>query len=272
VAKPVVLSPSALDRYRACPRQFLLADLERRPRREAPSESLVIANAVHEALELFFGLEPEERDPLLLEMALRHAWPRHRRGVVFLSREHEAAVGRSALELVEGYCMSFDTSVGQIARETRVSFPVAPRIVVAGRVDRVELVPDDREPPDPRERRAIEVIDYKTGSRVADEQELLWDPAVQIYVLGAARRFDRPVRAVRLQYLRHGHEVRVEVDEEVEALLRRRLARTIAELRADTEWQAVVDMHCNWCPVEEHCSARSQVRREELQPVEGMPF
>lgn len=267
--RPTVLSPTAIDRYRTCPQQFLLADLERRPRREAPSESLVVANAVHEALELFFGLEPDERDPLLLETALRHVWPRHRGNVVFLSREHEAAVGRAALDLVQRYCRSFDITVAQIARETRVSVNAAPGIVVAGRIDRVELCGWDA---DDGERAAIEVIDYKTGRRILDEQELLWDPAVQVYVLGAAERFARAVQAVRLQYLLAGEEVRIDVDEEIVALLRRRLEATVAELRADSEWEARVDTHCNWCPVEEHCEARIVVRADELQPAEGMPF
>jgi RecB family exonuclease len=260
------LSPSAIDRYRGCPRQFLLADLERRPRREAPSESLVIANSVHEALELFFGLEPAERNPVFLELALRHVWPRHRKNVVFLSREHEAAVGRSALELVRRYCGAFDTSVAQIARETRVSVPVAPGIVVAGRVDRVERVPGDGGS------EAIEVIDYKTGSRIADEQELMWDPAVQVYVLGAARKFARPVSAVRIQYLAHGEEVRIDVDDEVATRLETRLRATIAELSADREWEARVGAQCHWCPVEEHCEARANVALADMQPIEGMPF
>jgi RecB family exonuclease len=265
--RPVVLSPSAIDRFRSCHRQFLLADLERRPRRDEPSESLVVANAVHHALELFFGLEPAERKPAVLELALRHVWPRHRNGAEFLSREHEAAVGRSALELVRRYTDSFDTSVDQIARETRVSFVAAPGIVVAGRIDRVERVDDGSGVCE-----GIELIDYKTGTRIPDERELLWDPAVQIYVLGAAARFGRPVRAVRLQYLRHGEEVRIDVDDEVVALLRRRLETTIAEVRAERDWEASVGTRCNWCPVEEHCDARAVVRRDDLQPIEGMPF
>jgi RecB family exonuclease len=278
MTRPAVLSPSAIDRYRVCPRQFLLVDLERRRQRETPSESLVIANAVHEALELFFGLEPAERDPALLELALRHVWPKHRRGIVFLSREHEAAVGRKALDLVQRYPAAFETSVAQVARETRVSLQVSPGVVVAGRVDRVELVGD----PDVTDMASsssegvaggtIEVIDYKTGSRVPDEQELLWDPAVQVYVLGAARRFGRAVSAVRMQYLVRGEEVRIDVDDSIVEVLDRRLRSIVAELRSDAEFEPRVDAHCTWCPVAEHCDARSQVRPEDLQPVIGMPF
>jgi hypothetical protein len=103
------LSPSALERYRACPRQFLHVDVERVPRGE-PGPTLAIANAVHGTLELFFGVDVERRTPELLERALRSVWPKHRTRDTFASREEEAAAGRQALDLLARFARSFDLS------------------------------------------------------------------------------------------------------------------------------------------------------------------
>ena len=49
------LSPSALDRFRACPKQFYLSDIERAPREAETSTVLMQGNAIHAALEKFYG-------------------------------------------------------------------------------------------------------------------------------------------------------------------------------------------------------------------------
>ncbi len=91
---PDRLSPAALGRYRSCPQSFYLSDVERLPRDEQPSPVLCQANAVHHALERFFGLPLLDRQPENLERALRSVWPSHRRPGAFLTREQERAYKR----------------------------------------------------------------------------------------------------------------------------------------------------------------------------------
>lgn len=72
---PDRFSASALDRYRTCPRLFLLADVERVESPTQPSPVLCRANALHGALERFYGLPLEERDLATLHDTLRRVWP-----------------------------------------------------------------------------------------------------------------------------------------------------------------------------------------------------
>ena len=94
------LSPSALERYRRCPKSFLLTDLERSPRREAPTGPLVMGNAVHAALERFYGLAAAERTEDNVERALRHVWVQHRKPGAFLHVHEESAYGPQAIAML----------------------------------------------------------------------------------------------------------------------------------------------------------------------------
>jgi len=74
---PRRLSPSAIAAYSLCPRKVFFSHLVRAPRREKTAIPLVIGNAIHEALEKFFGLDPTQRDLARLATCLRSVWRRH---------------------------------------------------------------------------------------------------------------------------------------------------------------------------------------------------
>jgi hypothetical protein len=93
------ISPSAISRYVLCPKQYRLHDLERLGPKQQRSPILARANAVHHALERFYGLPPEHRQPENLERALRAVWPEHRVGV-FRSVDEEIFHGQAALEML----------------------------------------------------------------------------------------------------------------------------------------------------------------------------
>ena len=76
---PSRLSPAAISRFVACPRRFLLTDVERVPRDERPTPVLVLASNVHLTLERFFDPRQPDRSREMLECILRDVWRRKRR-------------------------------------------------------------------------------------------------------------------------------------------------------------------------------------------------
>lgn len=257
---PGRISPTALGRYRTCPRSFLLTDIERVPRREERSPILVQGNAVHHALERFYGLPAEDRRPENLERALRSVWPEHRRPGSFSNKEEEATFGSAALQMLNSYSERFDLSIEPLAREQWVSLRVS-GVTLYGKIDRID-----------RYGEGLDLIDFKTGRRRVECEDLIDDPAVQVYVVGAEAEFRLPVERVRFIYLGLGDEVAWELEREDVEELKRRLLDTITRLRADEIFEALPGDHCRFCPARLHCPDRQRVSIDELVPVEGLPF
>jgi len=259
---PRRVSPTALDRYRRCPRSFLLADIERRPRLERPSPTLCQANAIHHALERFFGLPLDDRRPEVLHQAMRWAWPQHRAPDTFASREEEAEYGHAGLAMLSCFYESFDTAAIPVARERWVSAELPGGVAVYGKVDRIDRRGD-----------GVTLVDYKTGRAKIEGQDLKDESAVMVYIAGAEATLGLPVERVRFLYLAAGEEAAWDPEREEVADAQTRLQELIARAASDKEWAAQPGPMCRWCPVALHCDARDQVALTEIEVAGGsVPF
>jgi RecB family exonuclease len=255
------ISPSAINRYLTCPKQYRVYDLERSAPKQPPSPLLARANAVHHALERFFGLPDEDRQPKNLERALRAVWPEHRRGA-FRSVDEEIEHGRAAIEMLRLFGERFDLNAVPLAREQWLTAELPSGVQVFGKVDRI----------DPLRGGGMEIIDYKTGTRMLEPADLKHEPAVRVYVATAEAAYVDEVRRVRLIYLPAGVDVVWEPERDDVKDLRKRLVLTIREIEQAVEFPALPGPACNWCAIRLRCRERTEVSLEELVPVEGLPF
>jgi RecB family exonuclease len=255
------ISPSAISRYGLCPKQYRLNDLERLAPKQQRSPILARANAVHHALERFYGLPPEHRQPENLERALRSVWPEHRVGV-FHSVDEEIFHGQAALEMLRVFGRTFDLDALPLAREQWLTAELPSGVQVFGKVDRI----------DPLRGGGIEIIDYKTGAKMLDERDLRGEPATWVYVAAAEAAYDELVRRVRLIYVPAGVDVSWEPERDDVKELRKRLIRIVGEIETETAFVATPGEHCRWCAFALRCEERTRVTLEELVPVEGLPF
>src|SRR5579884_3108611 len=188
------ISPGAATRFRTCPKSYYFQDVERLPRDERGSPQLAQGNAVHEALRLFYGLAPEDRSQGAIVSALRTVWRRHAKPQLFGNSEAEAAYGRDAIDMLCRYYDCFDTSSISLGLEDWVSCTIE-GTEFFGKIDRA----DRRRAGD-----GLDIIDYKTGRRTLEPEDLRDEPAAQIYLLGGSATFSEPVVRVRFIYLRTG--------------------------------------------------------------------
>jgi putative RecB family exonuclease len=255
------ISPSAISRWLACRKQYRLQDLERQAPPAEPSPILARANAVHHALERFYGLPDEDREPDNLERALRAVWPEHRRGA-FRSVDEEIEHGQAALAMLKLYGERFDLHAVPLAREQWLTAELPGAVQVFGKVDRIDALRGG----------GLEIIDYKTGSRALEPADLKHEPATWVYVAAAEAAYVEEVRRLRLIYLPLGMDVAWEPEREDVRALRKRLILTVREIEAATAYPATPGPQCNWCPFRLRCRERTQVSLDELVPVEGPPF
>jgi putative RecB family exonuclease len=222
---------------------------------------LAQANAVHHALERLLGLPVEDRNPETAERALRAVWCEHRQRYTFASREEEALYGAEALEMVVRFAETADLSITPLAREQWLSHRLENGVVLYGKLDRLDARPG-----------GIEIIDYKTGRRQLEPEEIPDETAAIVYLLLAEQAYQQPVERLRYLYLRSGESVDWCPEREDIELAAADLSKLIAEIVGRDDWPARPGGHCRWCPWQLQCPDRQRVELAELVPVEGMPF
>jgi putative RecB family exonuclease len=258
------LSPSALSRYLTCPKQFFLADIERAPHENEASPVLMQGNAVHAALDKFYGLADEHRSRENLERALRSVWtnPQIRKPGTFSSKEQEGEYGRAAIAMLDLYARDFDLLKRPLAREQWIKTKLQSGIVLFGKADRIDEGVEG----------GIRVIDYKTGRRRLDVEDLSRDIACRVYALAAADTYKRPVEKVSLIYLATGEEISWSPEQEDLDAAREELEVLATRIITSESFEAMPGDQCRFCPFQLQCVERQRVDLEALQPVENLPF
>lgn len=259
---PSRLSPSALSRFRSCPKQFLLTDIERVARNDDRSPVLAQANALHDALQRFYGLRLEYRSADNLERCLRACWVKHRAGA-FSSVDQEAASGIAAIGVLRDYAAKFDITIEPVSREKWVGLTLDGTSLY-GKIDRVDRLDN-----------SLSLIDYKTGRRMLDLADLRSEPAIQVYVLGAEASLRRPVARVRIIYVSLGEEVSWDLEREDVEQLRGALSRTLRDIHDEQAFEARPGPQCGFCPAQLDCPEKDRVEIEAVvvaADAEELPF
>jgi len=228
----------------------------------------MLGNAIHGALYLFFGLPPEQREPAQerLHQCLRHAWREHCRPGFFASVEEERAYGLKALELLTVFALRFTTDSVPLAREQWVNLRLSNGVLFRGKTDRVDGEPH------PDSKGTLEVIDYKTGRVMLDDDEIADEPAAQMYLLAIEQMYKRAVRRVRFIYLAHGQDARWEPEREDVELVRERLVARTDEMLADRVFEPRPGAHCARCVFAHLCPDAGRVELGDLEVDDELVF
>ena len=234
------LSPSALERYRLCPRlyRFLYVDgLWRMSRSSAPQ---AFGTSMHAALREFYRLPVGRRSLRMLLELFRRLWVRDGSG----DREQQQRERERGAEALRAWYGRTDTSV--VPHATELGLQAAwGSIVLKGRLDRLDA--------DPAGGRGLVVVDYKTGRRPVSQESADTDEALTIYAALVERRLGRPVTRMVLDYVVAGTQVVTERPPEV---LRQRLddvLGTAATLRADQAYLPRTGPWCAGCDLLKRC-------------------
>jgi RecB family exonuclease len=258
---PRRLSPSALAAYVTCPRKLWFSHIAREQRREEVSAPLIIGNAVHAALDRFFGLPDRFRDLERLHVCLRAVWRRHAPLGTFATSDDEAEVGKAALALLDRFYGSFDSRAVPLSRERWLSTRLGNGVEVFTRADRID-----------ESKGGIDIVDYKTGRHQLDSADLPREPAVQALAVAGSVEYRRPVRRVRYLYIASGEEARWEPEDEDIDAARERLVKATNEIIADREFEPLPGEHCRFCAFVHLCPAAGRVDLDDLEVPDDLGF
>lgn len=285
---PRRLSPTAIDRYRECPKAAWFQYVAKLGGKEPANPHFALGNAVHAALDRFYGLDPQVRSRELLEKCLRAVWAKHR-GAAFHSRDEEADYGRQGLRMLATYWDRFDMSVVPLARERWFSVRLENDVEIYCKADRVDgslpghgpgpgqVPPDEEPPPTLLHEGELEVVDYKT-SRLWDltAEDLPDESPAQAYAVAVTDAYSRRgLHVSRLSYIFLAEDCEVvpwDLEEDDLAAARESLVERTSKMLEDRDFDANPGEHCSRCRFADICPEAGRVEPAELVVPEGMPF
>jgi putative RecB family exonuclease len=248
VSRVTVVSPSALARYRHCPRLYRFLNVDGLWQYSRSSPQQAFGTSVHAALREFFRTQPQRRSLAALLAAFRTAWGREGGG-----SQDELTRG---LEALRDWYGRADVHAVPVATEVTLSGTWGD-ITLKGRLDRID-----------RTSSGLRVVDYKTGMHPVSQARADGDPALTVYAALAARRLGEPVAELVLDYVVAGVEVHTARPPEVLAERLDEVLVTAGALRNDTEFVPRTGPWCARCDLLGRCpEGQAAVVAEADAPV-----
>jgi len=243
-------TPTRLLTWLDCPRRYRFSYLDRPTPPKGPAWAHTsLGTSVHTALAAWWRLPLRERTPGRGAELVREGWVREG----YRDDAESAQVRERAARWVHDYLADVDPAAEPVGVERTVSAPT-PRLVLSGRVDRIDERPDG----------SIVVVDYKTGRRPPADDDARGSLALAVYAVAATRTLRRPWAVVELHHLPTGTVAAA--SHAVESLARKVAeAESIAcEARAadeayaagetgDDRFPARPSPMCSWCDFRSVC-------------------
>lgn len=176
------ISYSQIQTFDICPLHYKLKNILKIP--TIPSAAQSIGISMHNALKEYFvkKMAGEEVDKLSIESMLKNNW----QNAGFESKDHMNQAFANAQKSLTRFLNTPDTKkANPLALETPFGFFLKKganeSLKVGGRIDRIDYIDDQK----------IEIIDYKTGSKIPEQKKLDEDLQLSIYALAASEIKDK---------------------------------------------------------------------------------
>jgi putative RecB family exonuclease len=258
-----VFSPSSLNCFENCPRQYAFRYIEKISVDTEGIEAFV-GKRVHEVLERLYQFVGQNLLPSLPKVIARYRAnfdEQFDAARVRITREGTPAefyrdAGVRGLENYyrRHYPFDRDETVG-LERPIQFALDEDGRYAVRGIIDRIARAKDG----------VLEIHDFKTGRRVPPQDDLDRDRQLGLYELGIREQLGEggDVRLVWHYVLRDVQRTSQRTPEQRERL-RTDTARAIDKIRAESEFAPKPSGLCGWCEFRDRCPAINPERAAEL--------
>src|SRR3954453_24265705 len=224
-----------LETYRRCPFQYKLRYQHHLPGQPRPGTRLALA--LHATLAAFHANRAAMPYPDDLLNAFDAEWPAE------LSERDVRAMDEGRTLLVDYFRRQGETwpTVRFVEEPFRLELG---RHVLVGKLDRVDELPDG----------TLQIVDYKTARtppRAPDTFQL------DMYQLGLAAKTGELASRIVFEYLRHGTQYVVEVDDRNLRRTLDRMSTMLAAVEGDDTLAPRTGAHCRQCDYAAYCPART---------------
>lgn len=234
------VSPTKLNTYLACPRQYFYAYIRRLPRRARSYFSF--GTSLHSTLQDFHqagGTATQEVGQLL--EGLQTSWV----DAGYATPEEASARFDLGQQVLTAYYEAEEQRESEtLFLEKMLSVPQE-GFILTGRVDRVDRRPDG----------LLEVLDYKSGSYLPTAQELEEDLAIAIYQLLVSRTLGTTPVIGTIYNLRSNEAVSLLRDQAALEDVEQQVKEVFTTLNGDTDWEPNPNSQCRYCDFASYCPA-----------------
>lgn len=251
-AVPPYLSPSSISTFEQCPLKYKYTRIDKLP--EPPTEATLMGNFVHEVMENFYALAPDERTIYNVKQLSAEVWVNSdwlNRVEPILGNSINVKSGKNTLDkeinnfrwkswfCIENiFSVENPKAIRPAGIETELNGHIE-GVPIKGFIDRWS-----------ESESGLVISDYKTGK--APSPRYAGDKFTQllIYALVLSGDVDKPVDELQLIYLKDNRVMKLKPTAE-------HLAETITRVRAawdgvverceSGEWEPIPHRLCDWC-------------------------
>lgn len=241
VKERITISHTDLSNYLQCPWRYRYHKILKI--KVYPSAAINFGNSIHNTLRAYFDARNRKQYPTISELLDQHwiSGGYHSR----TEEKQRQEEGRVALQAMEEQLQQQQP----LRLEWNFEFPIASGDRVRGRIDRIDLNPDQ----------AVTITDYKTG-QPRTEAEAKQDLQLGIYILAVEQNLRHNVREVTLDYVMANKKVTVNrADfqlEQVKSKLEQGINKLKNSLKEDNFVATPGPQTCNYCDYQTICPWR----------------
>ncbi len=246
------LSYSQMDSFGICPLQYKYKYLLRLP--SPPSPAQTIGSVIHQTLKEFYQRQMTAKkkfDQNKMASILMENWSSNG----FDNKTQEKEAKEEALEMLTNYYQQelTDEPLPNVAAlEKPFSLKISQQLKIGGIIDRADIL-DNGE---------VEIIDYKTGSRIPNQKAVDNNDQLTLYALAVslAENFPwhRPIDKIKLSlyFLREGVKLSSRRTKEEAEEIKQKIIDTAKEIeQSNFPPDPGIPFPCNWCEYKLLCDA-----------------
>jgi DNA helicase-2/ATP-dependent DNA helicase PcrA len=246
------LSYSQMDSFEICPLQYKYKYILRLP--SPPSPAQTIGSVVHQTLKDFYQRQitaKEKFSQKKMEKILSENWS----STGFDNKTQEKEAKNEALEMLIKYYqleLAKKPLPNVAALEKPFSLKISQNLKIGGIIDRADILEDGQ----------VEIIDYKTGSRIPKQNAVDNNDQLTLYALAVslAENFSwhRPIEEIKLSlyFLKKGIKLSSRRTKEEAEEIKQKIIDTAKEIKKSSfPPQPGIPFPCNWCEYKLLCDA-----------------
>jgi len=255
--------PTQLQTYQQCPRKFFYSrDKEIRAKYAKTSPAMLLGNAVHDALQMFFDISKTPMADRTYERLcglFREAWAGRgifarnlykqteaREQAFAKDRASEKAWGEKGLNILFRFFQTGDVKAVPLTAEQFHEVMLSSDVTLGGKIDRIDRLADGR----------LVVLDYKTGKppyKQSAESLAKDDLQLAAYAVLVTKKFRGKVARCEYLFLDHELTLGYEPTDDLLAVKEQEILALCRTILGDETFEPTPNVLCGWCEYKTLC-------------------
>jgi putative RecB family exonuclease len=257
------ISYSSLENFKQCPLKYKFSQIDKI--KEPKSKEAVFGTYIHKVLRWFYQKDPHfPALDALLDYYKEH-WPKKSEGFEWQDPEEENSYFKEGMRILEEYYKAnipHQTSILDLETRFEVTIDENPdkdngKHILTGVIDRIDKLSDG----------TIEIIDYKTGKRIASQRNVDSNDQLSLYAIGLKSRWPRTKienLTLSLYFLKFNEKIKTQRTEEDLEKSKEKVIQLIHKIQKSS-FEPRPSTLCGWCGYRNICPIWKHLYENEAE-------